>query len=95
MRSLWDDSGIGHVNNAGEMILDRAICDKFISRNPTDFTECPSCRYLPQCGSGCAIKSLHSKGHLHSNYCEVSSESVFRKVNNYINAAHFHGVGFA
>lgn len=85
---------IGHVNNDGDMILDRATYDKSISRTPADFTDCPSCRYLPQCGSGCAIKSLHSKGNLHSNYCEVSSDSVFRKVSNYINALHFHAVGF-
>jgi len=85
---------IGHVDNDGEMALDRSTYDKFISRKPTDFTDCPSCRYLPQCGSGCPIKSLHSKGDLHSNYCETSCESVFRKVNNYINAVRFHGVGF-
>lgn len=75
---------IGHISKDGELIVSGDEYEKQTSRKPTDFSSCSTCRYLPVCGSGCAIKSLNTKGDLHSNYCEESYHSMSLKLKSFI-----------
>jgi uncharacterized protein len=78
---------VGTIDGNGVPIMNTAEYEKAVSRKPTDFESCTSCRYLPQCGSGCSIRALNAKGTPHVNFCEATYESVRRKVNSYAIAA--------
>lgn len=78
---------VGTIDGNGVPIMNQVEYEKAVSRKPTDFESCTSCRYLPQCGSGCSIRALNAKGTPHVNFCEATYESVRRKVNSYAIAA--------
>lgn len=78
---------VGLIDENGVAILNEIEYEKAVSRSPTDFVSCTSCRYLPQCGSGCSIRALNVKGTPHVNFCEATYESVRRKVDSYAAAA--------
>lgn len=75
---------IGHISKDGDLVITGDEYEKQTSRKPTDFNTCSTCRFLPVCGSGCAIKSLNTKGDLHSNYCEESYHSMRLKLKAFI-----------
>jgi uncharacterized protein len=77
---------VGHIDQDGIPHLKTAEYEKAVSRKPTDFEHCATCRYLPQCGSGCSIRALNAKGTPHLNFCEATFDSVKRKVRAYIHA---------
>ena len=78
---------VGSISENGVPVMNEIEYEKAVSRKPTDFESCTSCRYLPQCGSGCSIRALNAKGTPHVNFCEATYESVRRKVNSYAIAA--------
>lgn len=78
---------VGSIDDNGVPVMNVIEYEKAVSRKPTDFESCTSCRYLPQCGSGCSIRALNAKGTPHLNFCEATYESVRRKVNSYAIAA--------
>jgi uncharacterized protein len=75
---------VGHIDQDGIPHLKTVEYDRAVSRKPTDFEHCTTCRYLPQCGSGCSIRALNAKGTPHLNFCESTYDSVKRKVKAYI-----------
>ena len=77
---------VGKIGMDGVPIMNEKEYQKAVSRNPTDFESCATCRYLPQCGSGCSIRALNAKGNPHLNFCEASYDSVRRKINAYVQA---------
>lgn len=77
---------VGHIDQEGVPHLKVVEYEKAVSRSPTDFEHCTSCRYLPQCGSGCSIRALNAKGTPHINFCEATYDSVKRRVRAYIRA---------
>jgi uncharacterized protein len=78
---------VGSIGEDGVPSFNEVEYNKAVSRKPTDFESCASCRYLPQCGSGCSIRALNAKGTPHVNFCEATYESIRRKVNSYSQAA--------
>ncbi len=78
---------VGWIDENGIPIMNEIEYEKAVSRKPTDFESCASCRYLPQCGSGCSIRALNAKGTPHVNFCEATYESVRKKVTSYAIAA--------
>ena len=78
---------VGWIDENGAPVMNEIEYEKAVSRKPTDFESCTTCRYLPQCGSGCSIRALNAKGTPHLNFCEATYESVRRKVNSYAIAA--------
>lgn len=74
---------VGWIDENGVPVINEIEYEKAVSRKPTDFESCNTCRYLPQCGSGCSIRALNAKGTPHLNFCEATYESVRRKVNSY------------
>lgn len=77
---------VGQIDNNGVPEMRAEEYRKSVSRKPTDFEHCSTCRYLPQCGSGCAIKALNAKGTPHTNFCEATYDSVRRRLHAYIRA---------
>jgi len=77
---------VGQIGEDGIPQINQVEYDKAVSRKPTDFEHCTSCRYLPQCGSGCSIRALNAKGTPHINFCEATYDSVHRKVAAYVRA---------
>ena len=77
---------VGQIGEDGIPQMNQLEYDKAVSRKPTDFEHCTSCRYLPQCGSGCSIRALNAKGTPHINFCEATYDSVHRKVAAYVRA---------
>ena len=77
---------VGQIGEDGIPQINQVEYDKAVSRKPTDFEHCTSCRYLPQCGSGCSIRALNAKGTPHINFCEATYDSVHRKVAAYVKA---------
>ena len=77
---------VGHIDQDGVPHLNEVEYVKAVSRKPTDFEHCATCRYLPQCGSGCSIRALNAKGTPHINFCEATYDSVKRRVHAYIRA---------
>jgi len=77
---------VGHIDEAGIPHLKLVEYEKSISRKPTDFEHCATCRYLPQCGSGCSVRALNAKGTLDLNFCEATYDSVKRRVRAYLRA---------
>lgn len=75
---------VGHIDDKGVPHLIKMVYDQAVSRKPTDFEHCTTCRYLPQCGSGCSIRALNSKGTPHLNFCEATYDSVKRRVRAYV-----------
>lgn len=78
---------VGWIDENGVPVMNEIEYEKAVSRKPTDFESCSSCRYLPQCGSGCSIRALNAKGTPHVNFCEATYESVRKKVTSYAIAA--------
>lgn len=77
---------VGHIGVDGIPVYNQVEYEKAVSRKPTDFEHCSTCRYLPQCGSGCSIRALNGKGTPHLNFCEATYDSVKRKVTSYVRA---------
>ena len=80
------EHSVGFINESGELVLNYAAHRQAVERKPTDFEHCTSCRYLPQCGSGCSIRALNTKGTPHENYCEETYASIKRKIELYLRA---------
>jgi uncharacterized protein len=78
---------VGWIDEGGRLQLIQGEYEKAVSRKPTDFEHCSTCRYLPQCGSGCSIRALNAKGTPHLNFCEATYESVQRRVAAYVKAS--------
>ena len=77
---------MGNISADGVLSLNVSEYEKSINRSPTDFVECLNCKLLPLCGSGCSIRALNTKGIPHRSFCEVTYESVERRVATYIRA---------
>ena len=77
---------VGRINSNGNLVMNIGEYEKAVSRKPTDFEYCASCRYLPQCGSGCSIRALNVTGTPHAHFCETTHESVRRRVASYVRA---------
>jgi uncharacterized protein len=75
---------VGHIDENGIPQLKVLEYEKAVSRKPTDFEHCATCRYLPQCGSGCSVRALNAKGTLDLNFCEATYDSVKRRVRSYL-----------
>lgn len=80
---------VGYINKEGKLILDPYAYAILTNRNPANFPECTKCRCLPVCGSGCAVKAWHSKGSIHSSFCETNEEKLRIRVENYLTAMEF------
>lgn len=73
--ACWERTGnqkirIGHVNEAGEPIMNAAITAQWRTRNIVSNPVCRKCRYAFYCGGGCAILAEGQNGSMHSNYCD-------------------------
>jgi uncharacterized protein len=77
---------VGRIDEDGNLVLREDEYKKAIQRSPADFKDCTSCRYLPQCGSGCSIRALNVKGTPHVNYCEATYDSIRQKVATFFKA---------
>jgi uncharacterized protein len=78
---------VGYIDANGKSVMHDSEYTKAVSRKPTDFEKCSTCRYLPQCGSGCPIRALNTKGSPHLSFCEASYDSIRRKVATYVRAS--------
>jgi len=79
----YPEKAIGKLDEQGNLLLHKDNYDDAVNRKPTDFENCETCRYLPQCGSGCSVRALNTKGSLNKNFCEASYDSVRKKVELY------------
>jgi len=75
---------VGYIDENGKTVMNELEYEKAVSRKPTDFKNCSACQFLPQCGSGCPIRAMNTKGTPHQEFCEASYESVRRKVASYL-----------
>jgi uncharacterized protein len=77
---------VGHITDVGIPEIHVSEYEKAVSRKPSDFEDCILCKYLPQCGSGCPIRALNSKGSLQQNFCEATYDSIMTRVSSYFRA---------
>ncbi len=83
----YPEYSVGFIDEDGALNIKSTAYQKAVGRKPSDFAHCESCRFLPQCGSGCSIRALNTKGSPDTNYCEETSQSVHAKVALYVRAS--------
>jgi len=73
--ACWERTGdtrlrVGHINQAGEVYMNRVLMQTWRARNVVSNPVCRKCRYATSCGGGCAVLAEGASGSLYKNYCD-------------------------
>jgi uncharacterized protein len=75
MYACWERTGdtklrIGHIEESGDVLMNRALLDTWRGRNVVSNPVCRKCRYATSCGGGCAVLAEATSGVLYKNFCD-------------------------
>ncbi len=73
--ACWERTGdpqvrIGHVSEAGELVLNVVMNKVWRERTAVSNPTCAKCRYALYCGGGCAVHAEEFTGTVYSNFCD-------------------------
>lgn len=73
--ACWERTGdpklrIGHIEESGDVMMDRAVLERWRGRNIASNPVCRRCRYATSCGGGCAAVAEDTSGDAYTNHCD-------------------------
>ncbi len=74
--ACWERTGdkdlrVGHITESGEVMMNRAMLEKWRNRSVVSNPVCRKCRYALSCGGGCAVLAEDaSGGNSYKNHCD-------------------------